>query len=109
LPPGARGRRRDRSMPAIHTWSGGRQMVFVNHFYFYQWDPEWGAAFWKTNAYAPFPIWLWLNGHSCAQRQLEKASIGFEALDNGFRSCADPAALQRICIRLVASAVHTFF
>ena len=28
----------------------GRQMVFVNHFYFYLWDPEWGPAFWKTNA-----------------------------------------------------------
>jgi len=87
----------------------GRQMVFVNHFYFYLWDPEWGAAFWKTNAYAPFPIWLWLNGHSWAQCQLQKAGIGFEALDNGFRWCADPAALQRICNRLGASAVHTFF
>jgi hypothetical protein len=87
----------------------GRQMVFVNHFYFYLWDPEWGAAFWKTNAYAPFPIWLWLNGHSWAQRQLQKAGIGFEALDNGFSWCADPAALQRICNRLGASAVHTFF
>src|SRR5438132_1868207 len=87
----------------------GRQMTFVNHFYFYLWDPEWGPAFWKTNAYAPFPIWLWLNGHSWAQRQLEKAGIAFEALDNGFRWCADPAALQRICNRLGASAVHAFF
>src|SRR6266571_3150110 len=87
----------------------GRQMAFVNHFYFYLWDPEWGAAFWKTNAYAPYPIWIWLNGHSWAQRQLEKAGIPFEALDNGFRSCADPAALQRICSRLGANAVHTFF
>lgn len=41
----------------------GRQMAFVNHFYFYLWDPDWGGAFWKTNAYAPYPIWLWLNGH----------------------------------------------
>jgi hypothetical protein len=38
----------------------GRQMAFVNHFYFYLWDPEWGGAFWKTNAYAPYPIWLWV-------------------------------------------------
>jgi hypothetical protein len=28
----------------------GRQMAFVNHFYFYLWDPEWGAALGKTNA-----------------------------------------------------------
>ncbi len=87
----------------------GRQMVLVHHFYFYLWDPEWGPAFWKTNAYAPFPIWLWLNGHSWAKRQLDKAGIAFQALDNGFRWCADPAALQRICGRLGANDVHTFF
>jgi hypothetical protein len=87
----------------------GRQMVLINHFYFYLWDPDWGPAFWKTNAYAPYPIWLWLNGHSWAKRQLDKAGIAYEALDNGFRWCADPAALQRICNRLGASAVHTFF
>ena len=31
----------------------GRQMVYINHFYFYLWDSDWGGAFWKTNAYAP--------------------------------------------------------
>jgi hypothetical protein len=86
-----------------------RQMVFINHFYFYLWDPEWGGAFWKTNAYAPYPIWLWLNGHEWAKRQLEQAGIAYEALDNGFRSCADPAALQRICDGLGSAAVHRFF
>jgi hypothetical protein len=72
----------------------GRQMAYINHFYFYLWDSDWGAGFWKTNAYAPYPIWLWLNGHEWAKRQLEKARIAYEALDNGFRSCEDPAALQ---------------
>ena len=87
----------------------GRQMAFVNHFYFYLWDPDWGKAFWKTNAYCPFPVWLWLNGHEWAKRQLEKAGIEYQALDNGFRSCADPAALQRICDRLGPGAVENFF
>ncbi|MDP8929749.1 MAG: hypothetical protein M3O70_14555 [Actinomycetota bacterium] len=36
----------------------GRQMAFINHYYIYVWDPEWGPAFWKTNAYAPWPVWL---------------------------------------------------
>jgi hypothetical protein len=36
----------------------GRQMAYPNHFYFYLWDAEWGSTFWKTNAYAPFPIWF---------------------------------------------------
>jgi hypothetical protein len=68
-----------------------------------------GGTFWKTNAYAPFPIWLWLNGHEWAKRQLEKAGIGYEALDNGFRCCADPARLQKICDRLGPAAVQGFF
>jgi hypothetical protein len=87
----------------------GRQMTFVNHFYWYLWDPDWGKAFWKTNAYCPFPVWLWLNGHEWAKRQLEKTGIEYEALDNGFRSCADPQALQRICDRLGPGAVENFF
>ena len=87
----------------------GRQMGFVNHFYFYLWDPEWGGAFWKTNAYAPWPVWIWLNGHTWAQRQCARAGIGYTALDNGFRDCADPAALQKICDRLGSGAVKSFF
>jgi len=87
----------------------GRQMVFVNHFYFYIWDSDWGGAFWKTNAYAPFPVWLWLNGHEWAKRQLEKEGISYEALDNGFRSCDRAEKLQQICDRLGPGAVKNFF
>jgi hypothetical protein len=60
--------------------------VFINQFYFYLWDSEWGGTFWKTNAYGPYPIWLWLNGHEWAKRQRAHARIPYEALDNGFRS-----------------------
>ena len=86
----------------------GREMAFINHFYFYLWDAEWGGAFWKTNAYAPYPIWLWLNGHEWAKRQLEKAGIGYEALDNGFRTCRDASVLQKTCERLGPAAVQSF-
>ena len=29
-------------------------------------DSEWGPSFVKTNAYAPFPVWIYLNGHEWA-------------------------------------------
>src|SRR5215218_9890553 len=87
----------------------GRQTAMINHYYFYVWDPEWGPAFWKTNAYAPFPVWLYLNGHEWAKRQLDKAGVAYEALDNGFRSCADPRRLQKVCDRLGPGAVKSFF
>jgi hypothetical protein len=86
----------------------GRQMAFINHFYFYIWDADWGAAFWKTNAYAPFPVWIWLNGHEWAKRQLDKVGIGYQALDNGFLSCEDPGYLQQVCDRLGPGAVKNF-
>jgi hypothetical protein len=84
-------------------------MAFVNHFYFYLWDPEWGGAFWKTTAYAPWPVWIWLNAHTWAQRQCDRLGIGYTALDNGFRDCEDPGELQRICDRLGPGAVTSFF
>jgi hypothetical protein len=86
-----------------------RQMTFINHFYFYLWDAEFGGAFWKTNAYAPWPIWVYVNGHEWAKRQLVKAGIGYQPLDNGFRSCEDPIALQNICDRLGPGALRSFF
>lgn len=87
----------------------GRQMVYVNHYYFYIWDSDFGGTFWKTNGYAPYPIWLYLNGHEWAKRQMEKRGIGYEALDNGFRSCEKPEELQKVCDRLGPGAVKSFF
>ena len=87
----------------------GRQMAFVNHFYFYLWDPEWGGGVLEDQRLRAVPMWLWLNGHEWAKRQLEKAGIGYEALDNGFRGCDDPQALQKICDRLGPGAVQSFF
>jgi hypothetical protein len=41
--------------------------------------------------------------------RLEKAGIAYEALDDGFRSCRDAAALQKICDRFGLGAVESFF
>ena len=87
----------------------GRQSAVPNHYYFYVRDREWGPAFWKTCAYAPYPVWLCLNGHEWAKRQAEQAGLSFRPLDNGFRACEDAEALAAICARLSAGAVWAFF
>jgi hypothetical protein len=87
----------------------GRQAVYVTHYYFYVRAREWGPAFLKTCAYAPFPVWIWLNGHEWTKRQAQKAGLCFEALDNGFRSTADAVALAGICARLGPHEVQRFF
>jgi hypothetical protein len=86
-----------------------RQPVFVNYYYFYLQDPDFGPAFLKVCSYAPFGIKVCLNGHEWAKRQLAQAGLGFEALDNGFLACADPAQLQAVCDRLGAAEIEAFF
>lgn len=81
----------------------------VTCFYFYLWDEDFGPAFIKVCAYFPYPVKVWLNGHEWAKRQATKAGLGFTALSNGFASCEDPAALQRICDRLGPGTITVFF
>jgi hypothetical protein len=86
-----------------------RQSVFVNHYYFYLEDEEFGPAFIKVCSYAPYAVKVCLNGHEWAKRQLRKRGIAFEALDNGFLACAEPAALQAICDELGPTQIQAFF
>ena len=86
-----------------------RQSIFPNNYYFYILDPEWGPAFIKTIAYAPWPVCVYLNGHEWAKRQANKHGLDFSALDNGFAACLDEATLAKICGRLCAEDVHAFF
>src|ERR1039458_7331599 len=58
--------------------------VYVNHYYFYIDDEDFGPLFIKICSYAPWSMKLCLNGHEWAKRQLEKKKIAYEALDNGF-------------------------
>jgi hypothetical protein len=72
----------------------------VNHFYVYAVDAEFGPFFLKFCSYFPYNAKLCLNGHEWAKRQATKAGITFTALDNGFATVDDPAALAAICDRL---------
>jgi hypothetical protein len=86
-----------------------RKSICVNHYYFYVIDPEWGPAFIKVCAYAPYAIKICLNGHEWAKRQLARRRLRFTALDNGFLTCAHPAVLQTIADQLAATDIEAFF
>ena len=79
-----------------------------NHFYFYGYDSDFGPFFIKFGTFFPYTAKVCVNGHHYAQRQAQKAGIDFEALDNGFLSCADPRRLQRICDNLSAAKIDAF-
>jgi hypothetical protein len=73
-------RKRPGRRPWFHFY---RAPAFVNQYYFYILDRDFGTCFIKFSSYAPFTVRVWLNGHEWAKRQLAKAGIAFESLDNG--------------------------
>jgi hypothetical protein len=91
------------------TFDFSRQSVSVNQYYFYVQDREWGPAFLKIGTYLPYPVKLCLNGHEWVKQQLRRQRVRFESLDNGFRSCADPTALQLTCDALGPADIQAFF
>jgi len=86
-----------------------RRSVAVKHVYFYVQDAEWGPAFIKVGTYLPFPVRIGLNGHEWAKQHLRRLGIPFQALDNGFRWCAEPERLQQVCDALSPADVQAFF
>src|SRR3989442_6567815 len=69
-----------------------RRSQYVNQYYLYLWDADWGPAFIKISAYAPWGGRVYLNGHEWLKRQLAQRGIGFTALHNGLPA-ADPPAV----------------
>ena len=74
-----------------------RATLQVNYFYFYCVDEDFGPFFIKFCSYFPYSAKLCLNANHWAQRQAEKAGIGFTPMDNAFAAVDDVPALQAIC------------
>jgi hypothetical protein len=100
---------RDGGHDAHPHFAFARQAIFVNHHYFYILDPDWGPSFIKTNAYAPYPVWVYLNGHEWGKRQAVHEGIDFKPLDNGFASCDQAERLAEICGSLSEREINSYF
>jgi hypothetical protein len=83
-----------------------RTTAMVNHYYFYGVDQDFGPFFIKFSSYFPYTAKFCLNGHEYLKRQLTRAGIAYEALDNGIRSCHDPARLQALADGLSAEKIE---
>ena len=96
----------------LHTdrhphFSFSRQAKVPDHWYFYGHDDQWGPVLVKLATFAPYPLWIVANGHQWLKRQLQMAGVGFDALDNGLRSVADPALAHRLAGRLSAGHLRS--
>ena len=98
-------KRHNRTTGRPYAWIV-RSTAIVNQFYIYAVDRDFGPFFIKFSSYFPYTGRLCLNGHEYAKRQLARAGVAYEPLDNGFRSCADPVRLQAICDGLSAARIE---
>jgi hypothetical protein len=97
-------RRRSRTTGGTYPWIV-ESTAMVNHYYFYCVDEDFGPFFVKFCSYFPYNAKLCINGHEYLKRQLAKRGVRFEALDNGIKSCADPALMQRLSDGLSAARI----
>ena len=91
------------------TFGFSRVSVYVNVYYCYIWDADWGPSFIKLSGYAPWGGRVYLNGHERAKRQLAKRGVGFLSLDNGFRSVDDPVLLDEVTAALGPDHIRSYF
>jgi hypothetical protein len=63
----------------------------------------------KVGTSLPYPVRVCVNGHAWVKQQLRREGIGFESLDNGLLTCADPTRLQALCAALRPADVPAFF
>jgi len=91
------------------TFSFSRVSVYVNVFYCYIWDSEWGPTFIKLSGYAPWGGRVWLNGHEWLKRQLAKRRVAFQSLDNGFRWVEQPELLAQLAHQLGPDHIRAYF
>jgi len=91
------------------TFGFSRVSVYVNVYYCYLWDADWGPGFIKLSGYAPWGGRCWLNGHEWAKRQLARRGVGYVSLDNGFRAVDDPRLLDELTASLGVDQIRSWF
>ena len=52
-----------------------RQASLPDHWYFYIWDGEWGPVLVKLCPFAPYPMWVNVNGHEWVKAHLDAAGV----------------------------------
>ena len=79
---------------------------FVQQYYFYLQDRDFGRMFVRVCPYFPFSVRIRLNGHEWLACRMRAEGIAFEQCANAFRSCADPARLQELADRSSAADIE---
>ena len=82
------------------TKSGGYHLElchrFVDQYYFYLLDDDFGPMFLRLCPYLPFNGRMVINGHDWLACQMRRENIRFRQHGNAFLTCSDPTRLQQL-------------
>jgi hypothetical protein len=82
------------------TQSGGYHLElchrFVDQYYFYLLDDDFGPMFLRLCPYLPFNGRMVINGHDWLACQMRRENIRFRQHGNAFLTCSDPTRLQQL-------------
>jgi hypothetical protein len=82
------------------TKSGGYHLElchrFVDQYYFYLLDADFGPMFLRLCPYLPFNGRMVINGHDWLACQMRRENIRFRQQGNAFLTCSDPTRLQQL-------------
>lgn len=76
------------------------------HYYFYLIDEDLGLCHVRVPTWAPFRLQVCINGHNWLAKQLDKAGIGYDMLDNAFLRIDDWEAAQALANNLPVDRLH---
>jgi hypothetical protein len=77
-------------------------------YYYYQ-DPQFGFMHVRLQAWLPFAMQIYLNGHEILAKKLRKHGIGYRQEDNAFLWIEDCPRAQRLADRIVRRRWHRVF
>jgi hypothetical protein len=78
---------------------------FVDQYYFYLQDANFGPMFLRLCPYLPFNGRMVINGHDWLACQMRRENIGFRQHGNAFLTCSNPERLQQLADSLSANHV----
>jgi hypothetical protein len=82
------------------TKSGGHHLEllqrFVDQYYFYIQDADFGKMFLRLCPYLPFNGRLLINGHAWLACQMHRENLSFRQQGNAFLTCSNPERLQQL-------------
>jgi hypothetical protein len=79
---------------------------FVQQYYFYLQDRDYGRMFVRVCPYFPFSARICLNGHEWLACRLREEGIAFEQCTKAFRTCADSPRLQELADQFSAAHIE---